>query len=66
MANGPVGPAMAGPIIEPGYFFFYYFFYFNFLSAGPIIEPVIFIFAFFKIQSRHKRFLCSFGPSRNR
>ena len=41
VANGPVGPAMAGPIIEPVIFFFY----FNFFPAGPIIEPVILIFA---------------------
>ena len=26
VANGPVGPAMAGPIIEPAIFFFYNFF----------------------------------------
>ena len=28
VANGPVGPAMAGPIIEPVIFFFYFFLYF--------------------------------------
>ena len=48
VANGPVGPAMAGPIIEPVIFFFF--------PAGPIIEPVILIFEFFKIRIRHKRF----------
>ena len=47
VANGPVGPAMAGPIIEPVFFFF---------PAGPVIEPVILIFAFFLMLSRHKRF----------
>ena len=42
--NGPVGPAMAGPIIEPVIFFFF--------SAGPIIEAIFFVFL--KIQNRHK------------
>ena len=28
VANGPVGPAMAGPIIEPVIFFFLYIFFF--------------------------------------
>ena len=26
VANGPVGPAMAGPIIEPANFYFYFLF----------------------------------------
>ena len=30
VANGPVGPAMAGPIIEPVIFFLIFFFLFNF------------------------------------
>ena len=42
VANGPVGPAMAGPIIEAvfrgGNFFF---------RPSKIIEPVILIFALF-------------------
>ena len=41
VASGPVGPAMAGPIIEPVIFFRK----FNFFPAGPIIETVILIFA---------------------
>ena len=49
VANGPVGPAMAGPIIEPVIFFLIIIFLLLLFvfSAGPIIEPVIFIFAFF-------------------
>ena len=41
VANGPVGPAMAGPIIGP--VIFLYFFYSIFCQdlAGIIIEPVI-------------------------
>ena len=31
VANGPVGPAMAGPIIEPANFFFFFFSFLNFL-----------------------------------
>ena len=48
VANGPVGPAMAGPIIEPAILFYFIFYLFlNFFPAGAIIEPVILIFAFF-------------------
>ena len=49
VANGPVGPAMAGPIIEPLIFFNFFLFMllYNFFPAGPITEPVILIFAFF-------------------
>ena len=47
VANGPVGPAMAGPIIEPVLYFYYFLFLFYFFPAAAIIEPVIFIFAFF-------------------
>ena len=32
VANGPVGPAMAGPIIEPANFLFIIFFYFIFFT----------------------------------
>ena len=41
VANGPVGPAMAGPIIEPVILYFYFIYF----PTGPIIEPVILIFA---------------------
>ena len=43
VANGPVGPAMAGPIIGPVIFFFYFFFIVFFCPdlAGIIVEPVI-------------------------
>ena len=55
VANGPVGPAMAGPIIEPVIFFFYnFFFFFIFFPGGLILEPVMFPVVL--IQSRHKRF----------
>ena len=44
VANGPVGPAMAGPIIEPVICFKLkkMNLLFNFFSARPIIESVIF------------------------
>ena len=45
VANGPVGPAMAGPIIEPGFFFFFLKFLLYFL-AGIIIEPGFFRYYF--------------------
>ena len=49
VANGPVGPAMAGPIIEPVILIFLIFKkkenYLIFFPTGPIIEPVILIFA---------------------
>ena len=46
VANGPVGPAMAGPIIEPVILiFFVIFFNLIYFPTGPIIEPVILIFA---------------------
>ena len=46
VANGPVGPAMAGPMIEPVIYLFILNFFFSF-PAGPIIEPVILIFTIF-------------------
>ena len=50
VANGPVGPAMAGPIIESVIlivliFLKKIFFYLIYFPTGPIIEPVILIFA---------------------
>ena len=58
VANGPVGPAMAGPIIEPVIKKIkkLKIKLFNFFPAGSIIEPVIFIFAICLIQIRHKQF----------
>ena len=56
VANGPVGPAMAGPIIEPAIFFLFFFFV-NFLLyfwAGIIIEQGFFLILFLK-QRRHSR-----------
>ena len=57
VANGPVGPAMAEPIIEPAnfilFFYFSYIFYYIFL-AGIIIEPGFFSILFLK-QRRHSR-----------
>ena len=41
VANGPVGPAMAGPIIEPVIFFILFLSFFPPELAGIIIEPVI-------------------------
>ena len=43
VADGPVGPAMAGPIIDPVILIFLIFFF----PTGPIIEPVILIFAIY-------------------
>ena len=46
VANGPVGPAMAGPIIETVILIFLInFFNLIYFPTGPIIEPVILIFA---------------------
>ncbi len=50
VANGPVGPAMAGPIIEPAIFFFLIFLLY--FLAGIIIEPGFFSILFLK-QRRH-------------
>ena len=44
VADGPVGPAMAGPIIDP-VILILNFFFLIFFPTGPIIEPVILIFA---------------------
>ena len=52
VANGPVGPAMAGPIIEPAIFFFLNFLL-DFL-AGIIIDPGFFSILFLK-QRRQSR-----------
>ena len=53
VANGPVGPAMAGPIIEPAIFFFYFVKVFIiFFLSGIIIEPGICSILFLK-QRRH-------------
>ena len=41
VANGPVGPAMVGPIIEPVIFFILFLVFFFPELAGIIIEPVI-------------------------
>ena len=67
VANGPVGPAMAGPIIEPVILFFLnlFIFYFIFFPTGPIIEPVILIFAICVNTDSPKTSLGSFCPSRN-
>ena len=56
IANGPVGPAMAGPIIEPVIFNFY-FFLFNFFSGQINNRASHFDFCNFLLQIRHKRFL---------
>ena len=45
VADGPVGPAMAGPIIDPVILIFLIFFFLIYFPTGPIIEPVILIFA---------------------
>ena len=54
VANGPVGPAMAGPIIEPAHFIFFILFFYYIFLAGIIIEPGFFSILFLK-QRRHSR-----------
>ena len=57
VANGPVGPAMAGPIIEPANFISFFLIFLHFLLyflAGIIIEPEFFSILFFK-QRRPNR-----------
>ena len=40
VANGPVGPAMAGPIIDPAIFFYFLnFLFLLYFLTGIIIEP---------------------------
>ena len=53
VANGPVGPAMAGPIIEPGIFFFFLKFFIIFFGRNNN-RAGIFSILFFK-QRRHCR-----------
>ena len=45
-ANGPVGPAMAGPIIEPANLFFIFLMFLLYFLAGMIIEPGFFRYYF--------------------
>ena len=77
VANGPVGPAMAGPIIEPVILkkncFLVFIFWLGLVGIINVRVPFFFRYSFWSgNDSRHKlictltiRFLCSFCPSHN-
>ena len=48
VANGPVGPAMAGPIIEPAIYFLFFIFliFLLYFLAGIMNEPGFFRYYF--------------------